>query len=85
MDESALAASRIFGTYLGANTLYKYGGRFYLILDAKNHGLSIQQENILKEYGRKFSQMDMSKAFLLEYGEVIISDNAIGTLVSILG
>jgi negative regulator of genetic competence, sporulation and motility len=85
LDQTISAVSRISGTYIGGSTLYKYSGKYYLTIDNKRQTLTQCQENILKEYGRKFSAMEISKTYLGEHGETIINKNAIGILSAYLG
>jgi adapter protein MecA 1/2 len=85
LDQTIAAVSRISGIYIGSSTLYKYNKKYYLSMDDKHRPLTKSQENILKEYGRKFSALEISKTYLIEHGEIIINKNAIGILSAYLG
>ena len=80
LDNVILAATRLIGTRKGNNTLFKYKSKFYLAIDCNERRLTPAQENILKEYGNKFSGLEISKTFLLEHGEVILDGNAVAML-----
>jgi len=84
LDNVTKACGRVHGTYIGNNALYKFKGKYYLIVENDRFMLSPGQENILKEYSNRFSDMDISKMFLMEHGEVVIEDNAIGVLSAFL-
>jgi adapter protein MecA 1/2 len=85
LDQTVAAVSRIANNYIGSSALYKYDGKYYLTTDNKRRPLTQPQENILKEYGRKFSAIEISKTYLSEHGEPIITKNAIGILSAYLG
>ncbi|MCL2397610.1 MAG: adaptor protein MecA [Defluviitaleaceae bacterium] len=80
LDNIISACARISGTYIGDNTLFKHDGKYYLTISVEKRGLSTGQESVLKEYGNKFSSMEISKMFLTEHSEVIITENAVGAL-----
>ena len=79
------ACVRISGTYIGSNTLFKYAGKYYLLIENDSAKISAGQENILKEYGNKFSHLEISKMFLLEHGEIVVEHSAIDVIASLLG
>jgi adapter protein MecA 1/2 len=87
LDQTIAAVSRIAGTFTGNSTLYKYNSKYYLTIGNKRQAKALTgcQENILKEYGRKFSALEISKTYLGEHGEIIINKNAIGILSAYLG
>ena len=84
LDNATMACARIQNTYIGNNALYKFKGKYYLVVENDRFMLSLGQENILKEYSNRFSDMDISKMFLMEHGEAVIEDNAIGVLSAFL-
>jgi len=85
LDQTTAAVSRIADSYIGGSALYKLDNKFYLTIDNQRRTLTHSQENILKEYGRKFSAIEISKTYLTEHGEIIINKNAIGILSAYLG
>ena len=85
LDDVTSACTRISGTYIGNNALYKYSGRYYLVIENHRTKMSAGQENILREYGVRFSHMEISRMFLLEHGETVIEKGAIDVISSILG
>ncbi|MCL2855715.1 MAG: adaptor protein MecA [Defluviitaleaceae bacterium] len=85
LDTVADACARISGVYIGANALYKYNNKYYLAIDTHKTQLPQAQENILKEYGNKFSSMETSKLFLTEHGDVVVEENAVKILAEVLG
>jgi len=85
LDDVTSACARISGTYIGKNALYKYSGRYYLVIENGHIKVSVGQENILREYGNKFSHLEISKAFLLEHGETVVEQGAIEVVSTILG
>jgi len=80
LDNVTKACVRVNGTSVGKNALYKFQGKFYLVVDSDGSAQSFGQENILKEYSNRFSDLDISKMFLMEHGEPVIEDDAIGVL-----
>ena len=90
LDDVTSACTRISGTYIGNNALYKYSGRYYLVIengqqDQGSSKITASQENILREYGNKFSYLEISKMFLLEHGETVVAEGAIDVISTILG
>ena len=77
------ACARIGGFYTGS-ALFKYSGHFYLVVENDNAKPSGAQENILKEYSQGFSNLEISKLFLLEHGEIIIEKEAIDIISTYL-
>jgi len=72
-------------SYSGDSSVYKYNGKFYLVIKNDQANLARVHESVLKEYSNKFSSYDISKMFLLEHGETIIENNAIEMLSTYLG
>ncbi|MCL2375943.1 MAG: adaptor protein MecA [Defluviitaleaceae bacterium] len=85
LDHVTSACVRIFGTYIGSNALFKHAGKYYLIIENDTAKITVGQENILKEYGNRFSHLEISKMFLLEHGEVVVESNAVDVVSSLLG
>jgi len=85
LDTVADACTRISGAYIGTNALYKYDGKYYLAIDNDKTPLPQAQENALKEYGSKFSNMETSALFLKEHGDIVVHENAVGVLAQFLG
>ncbi|MCL2235733.1 MAG: adaptor protein MecA [Defluviitaleaceae bacterium] len=84
LDTVADACARISGVYIGNNALYKYSGKYYLTIDNDKINLPHAQENALKEYGDKFSNLEISALFLKEHGDVVVENNAVGILAEFL-
>jgi len=85
LDNVTNACVRIFGTYISSNALFKYQGKYYLIIENDTAKISTGQESILKEYGVRFSHMEISKMFLMEHGEIVIERDAVNVISSMLG
>ena len=85
LDIATKACARMYGSYLGDNALYKYSGKYYLVLETEGYMISVGQENVLKEYGAKLFGSEISKTFLLERGEVVVGFDAISVLTAYLG
>lgn len=85
LDDVQGVCARLKGAYIGANMLYKYNDKFYLIIDTIRIKLCEISEGILKEHGHKFSNSGISKAFLQEYGELMVKSKAIEVIANILG
>jgi len=85
LDNMRDACVRIFGTYIGSNALYKYAGKYYLVIENEQTKISVGQENVLKEYGSRFSHLEISKTFLLEHGETVVESDAVNVISSLLG
>jgi len=84
LEDAAMASARCAATYIGPNALYKYEGKFFLVVDTKEHKLSQNHQNALREYGSAASFFDLSQAYLLEHGEAIIQKNAMEVLATYL-
>ncbi|MCL2573456.1 MAG: adaptor protein MecA [Defluviitaleaceae bacterium] len=86
LDDVTSACARISGIYIGNNALYKYSGKYYLVIENnEEQRITASQESIFKEYGSKFSHLEISKMFLVEHGEVVVEKDAIDVIVNILG
>jgi len=81
VDEVALVAKRLKGFYSGGSSLYKYEGRYFLVLQSEASCCSLTEaEVILYEYGEKHVSTDVSKSFLVERGETLITVQALEKL-----
>ena len=85
LDQVTAVSSHCAASYIGSNSLYKYQGKFYLVIDTQNGKLTQHHQNILREYSHDFSYLDLSEAYLLEHGETIIPKNAMEILATHLG
>lgn len=83
LEDVTNACARISGFYIGS-ALFKYLGRFYLVVENGNIKPADARENILKEYSQKFSSLEISKLFLMEHGEIIIEKNAVDVISAYL-
>ncbi len=85
LDDVSGLCSRIRNAFDGYSSLYKYKGSYYLIitndfmseLSAEGFGM------IASEYGIKHISSPVTKAYLEEYGEVIIAKNAVEVMADI--
>ena len=83
LDQAALAAARISHEYIKGNALYKYDSKYFLTIDNSGERKLPQAcQNILAEYGDRFSSREMSKIYLQEHGEAIIKEDAINILTA---
>lgn len=83
LDDVIDVCSRIFDSFHGSNSLYKYQNEYYLVLqlDSSINQTTIEDlELILDEYGRKHVSTKLSKYYLIEHGEVILKNSAAKTL-----
>ena len=76
-DNVCSAAGEIFDLYTGASSLYKYDGNFYLCLIPQNTALFADIEMTILEFGSKVKNGQYMQGRLNEYGENMITDNAV--------
>ncbi len=82
LDDVVRASSRLYDFYQGANSLYKESSKYYLVLH-KNCFEDVSGEDvecILSEYGERHISSPLSEGYLLEHGEILISDGAVEIL-----
>lgn len=85
-DRVISASVRIADINVSKSMLFKYKTKYYLVLENGGYrNVSLNQEGILREYGEKFSSLELSYSFLVEHGEKIIERNAVNILSSYLG
>lgn len=80
LDDVIDVSIRLNECYHGASTVYKYSGKYYLLLqndECRNKNDFAHLEYILSEYGQKHVSTPLSKYYLLEHGELIIQSPAI--------
>ncbi|MCL1997943.1 MAG: adaptor protein MecA [Turicibacter sp.] len=83
LDEIANAAKRIrFVTC--ESRLYRYTSRYFLIIQDDDPSSIATTETILGEYGERYGSKELSEAYLIEYGELIIPKLAIEKLATYL-
>lgn len=83
LDDVIDVSSRIYDSFHGSNSLYKYQNEYFLVLqmDSATNQASIDDiELILDEYGRKHVSTVLSKYYLVEHGEVILKTSAVKAL-----
>ena len=85
LDTATSACGRLYGNFAGGSSLYKFSGKYYLVIENSRFMLSESQEGYAKEYGSRLANSDISKTFLVEHGEAIVASNAVGILSAYLG
>lgn len=83
LDDVIDVSSRIFDSFHGSNSLYKYNQEYYLVLQldtATNQATLDDIELILGEYGQKHISSVLSKYYLVEHGEIILKNSAVKAL-----
>jgi len=82
LDVAATAADATGLIFCGDSHLYKLNGRYYLLLlnEADGEHSTADIEAILHEFGDKHVSSVLSKQYLCEYGDLIISEDAVGKL-----
>jgi adapter protein MecA 1/2 len=85
-DTLANAAARLGGCFEGVSRVYKYEGRYFLMLQNETPGTQTTDdlEGVLYEYGEKHVSNSMARQFLVERAEVIIKDGAVEKLSAIM-
>ena len=77
----AAAASEVIGPgFIGESQIYKLDGMYFLWVHPTTDDVYHDLEAVLLEFGQKHEASMLSKQYLAEYGEQIISENAIGKL-----
>lgn len=79
-DNVCAAAGEIYSLYTGFSALYKCGEKFYLYLIPENSALFEDTERTITEFGIKSKNGQYMHGHLNEYGELMISKNAIDVL-----
>ena len=82
LDIMAAGASRLPANFVGQSQAYKMDDRFYLVLnnETPDDRTTAEMESVLYEFGQKHVSSTMSRQFLEERGEVIITADAVGKL-----
>lgn len=83
LDDVIGVCIRIYSHYIGESSLYKYNKRFFLVLEDEFMNERIYTEDIellLSEYGKRHISSNLSKHYLIEHGEKIISNSAVNIL-----
>ncbi|MGL4344244.1 MAG: adaptor protein MecA [Cellulosilyticaceae bacterium] len=85
-DDICSAAHHIVPLYFGKSTLYKYGEKYFMLLqknERKNTKKSILI-SLLNEFGQRGQSNDLSAMFLQEHGKVMIHNDAVDVLAKYL-
>ena len=82
LDMAAAAASAICPIFAGESQLYKVSGQYFLWLlnETEDDRTTADLESILLEFGRKHFANGLGRQYLLEHGEAIIAEDAVGKL-----
>ncbi|MDR3091261.1 MAG: adaptor protein MecA [Clostridiales bacterium] len=86
LDDVSRLCARVNGVYKGESSLYKLGGRYYLLARAKKRdcaATSLNLSRIFSEYARKHSFTDLSEEYLTEHGEVITPRDAVEIMAAL--
>lgn len=88
LDVASKAALHLNTVYQGESSLYKSNDRFFLVLQIDTYSADHNIEHlqfILEEYGQKHVSTSLSKYYLLEHGESLIAEGAVGILAETFG
>jgi adapter protein MecA 1/2 len=79
LDFLATAATRLPKQFSGISQIHKMDGRFFLLIrnETEDTVTTAEMEAVLYEYGQKHVSNTLSHQYLLERGEVFISENAV--------
>ena len=82
MDTSAAAAGAINNVFDGESQLYKLNNQFYLWLlnETGDDRTTTDLEAILHEFGQKHISNMLSRQYLSEYAELVLSEDAVRKL-----
>ena len=82
IDTIADLSLRLHKQFSGVSRVYKYNGRYYLLLqnETEDGRSTAELEMVLHEYGKKHISSGISKHYLSERAEVIIREDAIHKL-----
>jgi adapter protein MecA 1/2 len=78
-DDLCELSKRIQQIYSGESTLFKYKATYYLLLTRSNFTVSNMElfDIMMSEYSEKVSNASFYEGYLNEYGEIIVSNDAI--------
>ena len=83
LDDVIHLSIRLAECYHGSNALYKYNGKYFLVLQSDRSLDHVELEDlelILGDYGQKHISSVLSKYYLIEHGELILRNSAVKTL-----
>jgi len=85
LDTVSTACAGIQKVYKGGSELVKHESRYYLVLDTSSAAKTAPQpfELGLADFGRKQSASPMARMFLLEHGEVLVRNDAVGKMAAL--
>ncbi len=76
-ENACMASEELVNRYEGLSTLYKYQSKFYLCLAPNREEDAKKVVSILLEFGERIENARYMQGRLNEYGELMISQNAI--------
>ncbi len=82
LDDLCRLAKQITAVYKDESTLFKCKNSYYLLLTGSSSSASQSLDNIMCEFSTQVSNASFFEGYLNEYGEKIIEDKAIETLIS---
>ena len=82
IDIMAAGASRLPAHFSGISQAHKLDGKYFLMLknETEDNQTTGELETILFEYGQKHISNAMSRQYLIERGEMVISEDAVEKL-----
>lgn len=80
IDDLCSLSKRIYTYYKGESSVIKYKNSYYLMLTGSSASSSQTLDNFMCEYSTQILNVSFFEGYLNEYGEKIITDNAIETL-----
>jgi negative regulator of genetic competence, sporulation and motility len=82
IDLLADAANRLPQHFEGISEIHKMDGRVFLVLtnETKDTATTAELEAVLFEYGQKHISGKLSHQYILERGEVLVAENAVGKM-----
>ncbi|MCL2564999.1 MAG: adaptor protein MecA [Defluviitaleaceae bacterium] len=84
MDDAINLSSRLFDSFNGESSMYKYNGEYFMVFDNQLSAQSYRTfEAVLNEYGQKYISGVITKYHLMEHGEIIIPEEAVQILAKI--
>ena len=82
LDDTIMAAKRLHDYFMGQSRLYKCHGRYFIVIQEESNAAYAlyEAEAVLQEYGQKHISNDLSEAYLIEHGDLMISNQAVDKL-----
>lgn len=70
------------GLFFGNSSLYKYSGKFYLVLVPSDSMMFFETENIITEFATRVKNPAIFEGVLKEHGEKMIEEGAVETVLT---